>query len=411
MGADIPAGGGPVGGGPSSDYEGKALDILNEGSEPEPESEADVLAEGAEDEGEQEPEAPSEPPPEIPEEEEAQETPEEPKEEPVDENLLTLSGKEAYDKLKKEFPDALKSNPALRQVFFREKAFSDIYTSVDEAREAAGNSEFLQGLSTALNNGNIKGVIETLSDTAKTNLAENFITALPHDLFVKATAPLIANILNDAFESAEQHSNQNLRNAVLHLSRFLTGRFELPKRIAATKKEDPQLLQERQQFENERRNFYYGRQTAFLNEADVAVAQGLNRLLSTGLDPSGSMSQFMKNAIIAETSRDLKEYVNRDKAFVAVLDDLYKRAQRTGFDHDSKSRLVSAYLGRVKDIALKIRANKVAEARKTPRSANAPEESSSIPPRRSTPQRNYSPRTSNVGEKKPMTELDVIRSR
>jgi hypothetical protein len=395
------------------DYESKALDIMNDESqaeekvEEEPTEEEEATSDetpGEPDTGESEP---------IPEEEEGEEeeVPKEeelePEPEPKDEQL-TLSGKEAYEKLKKDHPDALKNNPALRQVFFREKAFSDIYPSVDAARVAAHDSEFLNGLSDALNKGELKPVISSLSDKAKENLAENFIATLhdvdPRGLFVRATAPFIANILHGAHDYGTQRQDKNLINAALVISNFLTGKYELPKQ-SVPKAVDQRLEEERQQFEQEKQEFYGKQVNGFFDGADKITENELNKLLRNGLDPDNSMSTFLKNAIVRSTIEEVKDYVTRDQAFQGHMRDLFNRAKSEGLSHQSRSRLVSAYLGRVKDIALKIRASKRAEALKRSSDEIAPE--NKTPTYRQPVKKAPSSATSS----KKLSELDIIRAR
>ena len=397
---------GDIGGGTTDDSEKRALNILNKDSEPveEPEeSEAEV--EETSDESEETEESSDE---EVSETSEESETPEEELPD-VKPDELTVSGKAAYDTLKDKYPQVLKDIPELRQVFFREKAFSDIYATVDEARSASANAEFLNDLGSALEAGEVKNVFGSLSEKSLGNLAEKFIPSLMEtnkDLFVRATGPFIANILNDAYEHGQHTENKDLMKSVLWLSKFLTGKPELPKRFSP-RAEDPKLKSERDQFENEKRSFFNNQANGFITAADNAVFNGLNKTLQVGLDNDGQLSTFVKNAIIKETIEELKTITNKDEQFTTMMKELFRRSQKAGFDQESKSRVVSAYLGRVKDIALKIRARKKTEAlgqQKRERINERPvqEESKTPQPRRIAPIPNT---------RKQMSELDIIRSR
>jgi len=396
-----------IGGGTTDDSEKRALNILNEDSEPEVEEseESEAEVEETSDEIEETEESSDE---EVSESEEETETPEEEELPDVKPDELTVSGKAAYDTLKGKYPQVLKDIPELRQVFFREKAFSDIYATVEEARGASADSEFLNGLGSALEAGEVKNVFTSLSEKSLGNLAEKFIPALMEtnkDLFVRATKPFIANILNDAYEHGQHTANKDLMKSVLWVSKFLTGKPELPKRFSP-QVEDPKLKSDRETFENEKRTFFNNQANGFVTAADNAVFNGLNKTLQVGLDNDGQLSTFVKNAIIKETIEELKTVTNKDQQFTSMMSELFRRSQRAGFDQESKSRLVSAYLGRVKDIALKIRARKKTEAlgqqRRERIERPVQEESKTPQPRRIAPIPNT---------KKQMSELDIIRSR
>jgi len=402
------SGSGSTIGADSTDSEKRSLDILNSD---EPTDNTEDVDTSSSDEGETDSEEENLTSNEEVSDSETEDTEAEAEEDVKDEQL-TVTGKAAYDRIKKDFPDVLKQVPELRQLFFREKAFSDIYTSVDEARKASADAEFLNGLGSSLESGNIKGVLESLSENSINNLATKLIPTLKannREAFVRATGPFIADMLNDAYEFGSQTNNADLQKSVLWLSKFLTGKPELPKRLA-NKEVDPEIRKEREKLEADKQTFYQGQVNGFVTAADSAVYNGLKKALDIGLDPDSSMTSFVKNAIIRDTILEVQELANKDQNFSAMMNELFKRAQRAGFDQDSKSRVVSAYLGRVKDIALKIRARKKAEALGGQRKKEVTNE---VQPRRQV--QNEAPTRKPIRPippgTKPKSELDVIRAR
>lgn len=410
MASEAPGGGignvSPAGGPDTADSEKRALNILQDDSEPEVEEEESETPEVGTDETEETEEQPTE---DVPEEDETTETPEEEELPEVKPDDLTVSGKVAYDKLKEKYPQVIKEIPELRQLFFREKAFSDIYTTVDEARAAATDSQFLNDLGAGLQGGHIEEVLSTLAPQSLENLADKFIPALMKtnkELFQRATGPFIMNILNDAYEQGEQSGNENLKKSVIWMSKFLTGKAELPKRFMP-RQPDPKLLEERAKFDQERKDFFQKQANGFVSSAENAVFNGLNKMLRGGLLKEGEeLSSFVQNAIIRETIEEVKSITNNDKQFMAMMSELFRRSQKAGFDQESKSRVVSAYLGRVKDISLKIRAKKKAEALGRQRKEVNPNPAPT--PKTGNPQpRKIAP----IPNKREMSELDIIRSR
>jgi hypothetical protein len=68
------------------------------------------------------------------------------------------------------------------------------------------------------------------------------------------------------------------------------------------------------------------------------------------IDPNGSMSEYVKSHATTEAFDKLETLIGQDARFRGLLDKLWERAFRSGFDKESTDRIKSAYLSKAKTL-------------------------------------------------------------
>ena len=219
---DADALGGPGGGATQSD-----LDILNAPDEPAETAEAEDT-ETSEEPGE----VSFEEPVEEAEGEEAEETPGKPAaksgtEDPDDEAVPM--GQVRFKDVKAKFPTVFKEFPQLATAIRNDRAYSEVFSSPEDARDAAKVAAYFNQLETNIMSGSAKellGDIKQGNSEAYKKLVRDFLPTVKADsmeLFAEITLPAVNDVLRSALRDAEGSENMNLRNAALHIAKYLYG--------------------------------------------------------------------------------------------------------------------------------------------------------------------------------------------
>lgn len=304
-----------------------------------------------------------EPKEEEAEEEIEEESEEEPEEEPEPEKVLdTIYTRPSIAEIKGKYPDLFKDFPSLRDVYFRERAFNELFSSVEEAKEANENDGAFRTLREDIFNGDGTKLFAALKQDGET--LNKFSASLLPTLFKaspeahwKAVTPLLENIVRTMHAEGESKNIEDLKNASLHISNFLFGGTEVAegKKTFVEKAPDNSVREERQKFEAERFN-------SFSSDLESTAVSSLRSLVEKNLDPDGIMTPFIKNNIIRETITAVDAQLTADKAHMRGMESLNRKAKENNYSSEYKSKIISAYLERAKSLVPSVRAKFVSEA-------------------------------------------------
>jgi hypothetical protein len=129
--------------------------------------------------------------------------------------------------IKEKFPDFFKQFPTLKDAFFREKQFSEIFHTPQEAREA---SEVVSEYET-LRSDILEGTGETLLPALKESdslgkFSKNFLPNLykvDKDLHWQTVLPIIEDIVRIAYSDGDKNNNENLKWGAYYVAQHILG--------------------------------------------------------------------------------------------------------------------------------------------------------------------------------------------
>lgn len=347
------------------------LDILDEGSEEDSEGEEgneDKGDEGndnedGEDDGEEESDGEGEDEEDGEEDEEGDEEEESEPEVDINTGKITVKG------LKEQYPDIFKKNPGLKDVIFREREYSKVFGSIDDAQEASKKSETLDNFEQSLMAGDIGSLIDTIADANENSavkIAENFLPALferSRPLFAKITLPVIKGMIRNTFQRAENRGDKQLSLACQYLSRDLFDEKDVLKATEHEESrgetaEEKRIREEREGLRSERVNTA---RTDILNQ----VTKSLNRDIKSRL--GDKVSDFVRDALSEKIIKELNSTLSKDQAHMSHMSSLWKKMERGGFSAEAKSKIISASLARAKAVLPSVVARVKAQGKSTNR--------------------------------------------
>jgi hypothetical protein len=328
------------------------VDVLSEGTQDDSSDDTVVSEDTTEiegeskDEGEASTETSSETSDEEVEEEEELEVEEEVEE--LDESVEPT--RPSWKTIKEKYPELAKDKD-FRELYFRDKAFTEVFPTVADAKDAATKAEQLDILDSTLVDGNVDVIFSNLNPDVLNRISDRILPALfkaNKDAFVRAAQPIVINSLRRVVEIADRTNDDNLKKSVRNIARAMFGgNGDIPT-VKDPISTDPSVEEERNRLKTERENLFRSQQRNFLSSADRTVVKKIESMISEGLDPKGELNSFTKQAIIEKTLADIQTKMLGDDGLRSKLQQLHRLAARSGFADEYKSRIVTASLERAR---------------------------------------------------------------
>lgn len=292
----------------------------------------------------------------IPENEDEVEAEDEPKE-------ILPHERPTIEAIKKEFPEIFKKFPSLKDAFFREKQFSEVFHTPAEARNAATVVEDYNSLRDDVVNGNGEKLLPALKESdSLEKFSKSFLPNLykiDKDAHWKVILPVLEDVVRASFNEGNRTKNDDLKHAAMHIAQFLLGDMSIAEgKNSLVEKEQPEnnkVKEERQAFENERYN-------TFNIDVHEQIYNDLTKSIDKGFKEEDGLTDFMKKSIRSEILAKVVSTVKADVAHTRYLDKLWKEAKANGFRGDDKSRIINASLARAQSLIPGLRRQLIGEA-------------------------------------------------
>ena len=281
-------------------------------------------------------------------------------EEETEEEPEREAGRVSYKEIKAKYPTIFKEFPELREVYFREQAYNQMFPTVDDAKEAQENAENYTTLRDSVIIGDLKPLLSALQGTGSiARFAGRVLPALyeaSKDDYFQAVTPLFENLVRSAFAEGRTSGNKNLMHAAEHLSQYVFGSIEYAqgsKTHTAGKGEssDP----ERERLEEDRRQFELEKYNTARNEVIDVTEDELFKSITKGLDPDGVFSKELREMLVENIAKKVGEQLKTDTQHMATMNSLWKRGAKSGFSRELRQKIISTYLARAKSVMPAIR--------------------------------------------------------
>jgi hypothetical protein len=275
-----------------------------------------------------------------------------------------LDASDLAKNVKKLAPDLFKKIPGLREALERDKAFGEVFSTVEEAQDASKNSGFLSAMYNDIASGDVKrtgNFLKAVQNTSK-EAFEDFshtvldsIGELSPQLYGEVMLKPMKRALMAMYSDALKSGNRNLAAVAIHAHNywFETQDIKAPleERKKATKtKEQEAWEKEKEQYEGTKAQEFRGGITEVVNHSmKLSITKELDGI---------KMDDYQKRNIIRDIFAGVDEVLGSDKRYLGGIQSLFDQAKSSKYSPDWKSRIVKAYLQRARQALPAIR-NKV----------------------------------------------------
>jgi ribosomal protein L22 len=280
---------------------------------------------------------------------------------PEDEEIA-LPGRIDFKEVKKTFPELLKKFPQLQANYYKAEQYTEIFPSVEDARAGSQKAEVFDIINNQVLQGDISLILNAVEAEAPKSLNRIAETILP-DLYKKdpqlysaAMAPEIKKLVISAIRAGEKSGNENLKNAALVLQEYVFGANGLPADKAPVQ-EDP----EKQQLKNQAATLFLQQAHSYENDVKDFTAKHLVKSIEDGLDPDGTMSDFVKGKLVEQIVDDVNSNLMKNGTITKEMNSLWLKAAQKGFSAEMKPVIARAFLARAKLILPAIKQKRRAE--------------------------------------------------
>lgn len=336
---------------------------------------------------------------------------EEEEEDEQDEIKITVKG------IKKDFPDFFKKHPEMKGVIFRERQYSEIYSSPQEAQSAAKLANQFNAMEADLVSGDTEPLFKALKNVNEGKNFDSFLSNLLPNLrkvdkeaYYKVAAVPLKQALRTAFKHGQKEDNKNLTNSALWLHKFLfesddiEGKAEFEDKVKSAEV-TPAEKEYREKIEalnrRDRQNFKVS--------IDDEFTKGVEKFFMDGLDPDNILSEKTKTWMLRDLFDELNDQMVKDTRYMRGINSIWQQATGSGYNPSFKTRIVSTSLARAKQIIpsirTKLRAEALGERRRLSKSKERERETPRV-----VSGRDNNKRVTSKKDTSQMTDLEIIRS-
>lgn len=348
------------------------IDILAEGGDdnpPDPPRDADE----GEDEGSDKGEGSEEETEETPEPKKKEEVEEEDEDEEAEDSEEHVSNRPTLKAVTAKFPTLLKEFPELRHMYFREAEFTKVFPTVADAKEASDKSYAMDMIEVAVAEGDVGTILNNIhkgtgEETLK-QFVHNFLPSVQKgskELYAEITEPVVQNVLRfclaEGIRGGDSKDAQRLAAASKILSKYLFGSENIPD----APKPDPKVEAERNRLKQERQAESQKKYKEASGKLFSKAGKIMLKEIGSAIDPEHKLSPTMKQMITGRIMAEISETLDKDEGHTSHMRALWDRFIRSGYDEKLGSRLLSAYLGRARSLAPRIRNRVVSEVLNKP---------------------------------------------
>ena len=278
------------------------------------------------------------------EEEKEEEEEKEPKEEDLD-----LSENISRKAILKEFPEIFKKFPGLERAFYREQAFTEVFPTVQDAKDAGERAKEFDKFESEVLAGNTESILESVKNADKDaflRVADNFLPALSK-IDSNVYGNVISNIMRTAtvtmYQAGTSRNNENLKMAAQIFNEFVFGDGTIRAPQPLTQPKTDTGKSDLEQREEKFRQQQLDKSTEELTEK---VQNTLTATIERYIDPNELMTSFVKKNAIKDVLAQVDSSIEEDSRFRATYNKLWERAAENGYDRASLDKIKKAYLSK-----------------------------------------------------------------
>ncbi len=252
-----------------------------------------------------------------------------------------------------KYPDVFKDFPYLKVAYFRDKQYTDILPTVNDAKEAVGRSQILGKFESELKQGSTEGILKAVKENdpaAFAKVVDEYLPSLQRvdpNAFYHIIGNMAKPIIHNMAQQAQATDNDDLRNAALVINRFLFGNDTLTP-MQRYSKETPEKNKAEDEINQQRVEFYREKIEAVQTELDTKSSNALKSTIDLHIDPKGVMSDYVKRNAVRDCLAGVQALIAADKPFKTHLDNLWKRAAEDKLSRQAVDRIRIAYLSKAK---------------------------------------------------------------
>ena len=273
---------------------------------------------------------------------------------PTDEDLeitLHVSRRE----IKNKYPTFFKDFPSVEKALYREQAYTEVFPTVNDAKEAYTSAETLNKFESDLISGNTEKLLAAVKSedgNAFNKIVDNYLPTLAkvdQTAYYHVIGKVLQTTVMQMIGEAKRLGDENGKGlteaaALLHQFAFGTTEFKPLENLAKTDQVKDNSV------DNERREYNEQRFNDTKSELGGRVSNIIKGTIEQNIDPNSSMTDFVKKNAVREALDKVSELIQKDSRFKAILDKAWEYAAKNNYSNESKDKIRQVYLSKAKTL-------------------------------------------------------------
>lgn len=253
--------------------------------------------------------------------------------------------------LLRDFPELFKKHPFIEKMLYRDKQYTELFGSFDDAKELAEKAETFDNFDKQLMSGKTENILKSIKEQdskAFDKIVDDYLPALARvdkDAYFEVVGNIGKRLIMDMVKKANELNNDELKAAALAVNQFL---FDSNEFVPAKARSETKGSEEQSEAEKERLIYIQERFETSRDDLQGRVDNILKATIDSYIDPKDVMTGYVKKNAIADALKTLQSTIARDPAFQKQLNKLWRNVFADKFSKDSLGRIQSFYLSRAK---------------------------------------------------------------
>ena len=278
-------------------------------------------------------------------------------EDPDEEKLEVVAPVRRREILKK-YPTLFKDFPYLEKAYYREQQFTQVYPTIDEAKDAREKAETLGRFEEDIvGKGNQKNILKLIKENnpkAFNKVVDDYLDNLG-EVDERAYTHVISTMSKQTIKALWDHGKEmrnddglKMQEAAVILNQFLFGssKYKPPVRLSES---EPEEKKEQEISERERsliRQAFDGAST----EVSTKVNRFLQLNIEANIDPKKTMTEYIRKNATKDAIDKIQDLIDRDSRFKTLADRLWEASAKENFSKSSQEKIIKAYIAKGKSL-------------------------------------------------------------
>lgn len=274
----------------------------------------------------------------------------------VSEEKLELMTPVRRKEILAKYPKLFKEFPYLERAYYREQEFTQLFSTIADAKEVAAKADTLDKYENDLLEGNTENVLKIIKEHDKNTfnrVVDGYLDKLrtvDENAYFHVLGGVIKKTIVTMVEEAQSTGNDALKNAAALLNQFVFGSSKFTPHTNLATQDKPEDNTKEKELKAREQNIVRQNFERTRDDLNTRIDNVLKATIDGNIDPKNSMSDFVKRHATREALETLNEHLNRDTRFRGIIDKLWEEAFKNNFSKDSTDKIKRAYLSRAQTV-------------------------------------------------------------
>lgn len=275
-------------------------------------------------------------------------------EEPSKEKLEVVAPVRRREILKK-YPTLFKDFPYLEKAYYREQQFTQVYPTIDDAKDAKDKAETLARFEEDIvGNGNQKNILKLIKENNPKGFAKlvddymDNLAEIDEPAYHHIIGNLTKHTIKSMWDEGKASGNTKMLEACVMLNQYIFGSsiYKPPTKLFKEEAEDKAKAEINTREKELIKQAYEGAS----GDVSTRVNNYFKTNVEANIDPKKNMSDYVRRNATRDAIDKINDLIERDSRFKGLVDRLWEQSAKENFSRSSVDKIAKAFIARGKGL-------------------------------------------------------------